>query len=83
MSNRWRSACRIVAKKVVRDNLALRRKLVGELRSITECKVFFNQHTVPEVVKESGYSTSLFKKNLVDRYHFNIKNCQIDWSANI
>ena len=31
MSNRWRSACRIVAKKVVRDNLALRRKLVGEL----------------------------------------------------
>ena len=31
MSNRWRSACRIVAKKVVQDNLALRRKLVGEL----------------------------------------------------
>ena len=31
MSNRWRSACRIVAKKLVRDNLALRRKLVGEL----------------------------------------------------
>ena len=29
--NRWRSACRIVAKKVVQDNLALRRKLVGEL----------------------------------------------------
>ena len=30
ISNRWRSACCIVAKKVARDNLALR-KLVGEL----------------------------------------------------
>ena len=34
IANRWRSACRIVAKKVVRDNLALRRKLVGELLKI-------------------------------------------------
>ena len=31
MFNRWISACRIVAKKVMRDNLALRRKLAGEL----------------------------------------------------
>ena len=31
ISNRWRSACCIVAKKVVQDNLALRTKLVGEL----------------------------------------------------
>ena len=29
--NRWRSACLIVAKRVVRDNLVLRRKLVKEL----------------------------------------------------
>ena len=34
VANRWRSACRIVAKKIVRDNLALRRKLVGELLKI-------------------------------------------------
>ena len=30
ISNRWRSACHIVAKKVVRDSLALRRKLVAK-----------------------------------------------------
>ena len=27
VSNRWRSACRIVAKEVVRDNLALSRRV--------------------------------------------------------
>ena len=31
IANRWKSACRIVAKEVVHDNLALRRKLVDEL----------------------------------------------------
>ena len=27
---RWKAACRIVSKKMVRDNLALRKKCVGE-----------------------------------------------------
>ena len=39
MSNdeKWKAACRIVGKKMVRDNLALRKKSVGEfLHTISE-----------------------------------------------
>ena len=54
MSNRWRSACRIVAKKVVRDNLALRRKLVGELLKIIRN---IDQQTFREEAFEEGLHT--------------------------
>ena len=33
-TKRWNTACHLIAKKLVRDNLALRRKLVGELLNI-------------------------------------------------
>ena len=54
MSNRWRSACRIVAKKVVRDNLALRRKLVGELLRTVR---LIGQQTFSEEAFEEGLHT--------------------------
>ena len=54
MSNRWRSACHIVAKKVVRDNLALRRKLVGELLKTVR---LIGQQTFSEEAFEEGLHT--------------------------
>ena len=54
MSNRWRSACCIVAKKVVRDNLALRRKFVGELLRIVR---LIGQQTFSEEAFEEGLHT--------------------------
>lgn len=54
ISNRWRSACRIVAKKVVRDNLALRRKLVGELLKTVRN---IDQQTFSEEAFEEGSHT--------------------------
>ena len=54
MSNRWRSACRIVAKKVVRDNLALRRKSVGELLKTVR---LIGQQTFSEEAFEEGLHT--------------------------
>ena len=54
IANRWRSACRIVAKKVVRDNLALRRKLVGELLKIVRS---ISQQTFSEEAFEEGSHT--------------------------
>ena len=54
ISNRWRSACRIVAKKAVRDNLALRRKLVGELLKTIRN---IDQQTFSEKVFEEGSHT--------------------------
>ena len=54
IANRWRSACRIVAKKVVRDNLALRRKLVGELLKIVRS---ISQQTFNEEAFEEGSHT--------------------------
>ena len=54
IANRWRSACRIVAKKVVRDNLALRRKLVGELLKIVRS---ISQQTFSKETFEEGLHT--------------------------
>ena len=54
VANRWRSACRIVTKKVVRDNLALRRKLVGELLKIVRS---ISQQTFSEEAFEEGSHT--------------------------
>ena len=54
IANRWRSACRIVAKKVVRDNLALRRRLVGELLKIVRSII---QQTFSEEAFEEGSHT--------------------------
>jgi len=44
-------------------------------RSITEFHTFFRRETVGRVVKDAGYSTSLFatfKKNPVDRFYFDV-----------
>ena len=54
VANRWRSAYRIVAKKVVRDNLALRRKLVGELLKVVRS---ISQQTFSEEAFEEGSHT--------------------------
>ena len=54
MSNRWRLACRIVAKKLVQDNLALRRKLVGELLRTVR---LIGQQTFSEEAFEEGLHT--------------------------
>ena len=54
VANRWRSASRIVAKKVVRDNLALRRKLVGELLKTVR---LIGQQTFGEEAFEEGLHT--------------------------
>ena len=54
VANRWKSACRIVAKKVVRDHLALRRKLVGELLKTVRS---ISQQTFSEEAFEEGLHT--------------------------
>ena len=54
VANRWRSACHIVAKKIVQDNLALRRKLVGELLKIFQS---ISQQTFSEEAFEEGSHT--------------------------
>lgn len=44
-------------------------------RSITEFHTFFRRETVGRIVKDAGYSTSLFatfKKNPVDRFYFDV-----------
>ena len=55
VANRWRSACRIVAKKVVQDNLVLRRKLVGELLKTVR---LIGQQTFNEEAFEEGLHTT-------------------------
>ena len=54
VANRWKSACSIVAKKVVRDHLALRRKLVGELLKTVQS---ISQQTFSEEAFEEGSHT--------------------------
>ena len=54
VANRWRSACRIVAKKIVRDNLALRRKFVGQLLRTVR---LISQQTFSEETFEEGLHT--------------------------
>ena len=66
-AKRWNTACRIVAKRLVRDNLALRKKLVGELlktirgisqQSITNDSFEEGSHTVSS---EPYYHKTLYK----------------------
>ena len=40
-TERWNTACGIIAKKIVYNNLALRKKLVGELLKTTVYLEFF------------------------------------------
>ena len=54
ISARWKPACRIVAKKIVRNSLALRRKLVGELLKVVRS---VGQHTFSEEMFEEGSHT--------------------------
>ena len=52
IANRWKSACRIVAKKVMRDNLALRRKFSEVLVSKHSpyfCKTSYRSPALKEV----------------------------------
>ena len=54
IANRWKSACCIVAKKVVQDRLVLRRKLVGELLKTVRS---ISQQTFSEEAFEEGLHT--------------------------
>ena len=53
-TRRWKAACRIVAKKLVRANLALRKKLVGELLKAIRA---ISQQSLSDDVFEEGSHT--------------------------
>lgn len=58
-----------------RYDLVTRSAAQALYRSITEFHTFFRRETVGRIVKDAGYSTSLFasfKKNPVDRFYFDV-----------
>ena len=78
-AKRWNTACRIVAKRLVHDNLNLRKKLVGELlkaiRSISQQSISTDSfeegsHTVSSepYYRETSYKSPALKEiTIVDR----------------
>ena len=53
---KWKAACRIVSKKLVRDNLALRRKSVGEF--LNAIRMIAQQSFGVDTFEEGSHSVS-------------------------